>query len=97
MIVAVNSDFRCVRSTVEQSFFARKYLFVRSEHFPRFTSEFRRNIRQFLFQRRKRAAQGCAHALVNGALCHGVEWLRRERGIVTPRCECEMQFASPLP
>jgi hypothetical protein len=97
MVVAVNPDFRCVRSAIEQSFFARQYLFFRSEHFPRFTSEFRRNIRQFLLQRRKRAAQGCAHALVNRALCHSVEWLRRERGIVIPRCKCEMQLPGPLP
>src|SRR4029077_3860085 len=85
-----------VRSAIEQSLFARQYLFFRSEHFPRFTSEFRRDIRQFLFQRRTRAAQGCAHALVNGALCHGVEWLRRERRVIPPRRECEMQLAGPL-
>ena len=73
MVVAVNPDFRGVISTIEQSFFAGQYLFFRSEHFSGFTAEFRRDIRQLLLQRRKRASQGCAHALVNGALGHGVE------------------------
>ena len=96
MVIAVNPDFCGVRSTIEQLFFARQYLFFRSKHFPGFTSELRGDIRQFLLQRRKRAAQRCTHALVSGTLRHGVEWFRRERGIVTSRCQCEMQFAGPL-
>src|SRR5262245_65634608 len=96
MIVAVNPNFRGMRSAVEQSFLARQYLFFRSEYFPGFASKFRRDIRQFLLQGCKRPAQRCSHALVNGALCHRVKWLWRERGVVTPRCECEMQFTGPL-
>ena len=39
MIVAVNPDFRGVGAAIEQSFFARQYFLLCSEHFLRFISK----------------------------------------------------------
>src|SRR5262249_32553199 len=44
VIVAMNADFRGIRATVEQPFFAREYFLFGAEHFLRLVTESRRKV-----------------------------------------------------
>src|SRR5262249_20837375 len=83
MIIAVDANFRGVSTAIEQPFFACEYFLFRREHLLRFISKCPGEIWQFLFEKRKRAPQRCAHVLVNRALRHGAKRFRRERGTVS--------------
>ena len=96
MVVAVNPDFCRIRATIEKPFFAPEYFLFRSEYFFGFVSKCFGQVRQFLFEKRERASQRCAHGLINRALRHGIERLGRKGGIVHAGGERKVQLTCSL-
>src|SRR4030095_15866268 len=96
MVVAVNPDFRGIGATIEKPFFAPEYFLFRSEHFFGFVSKCFGQVWQFLFEKRERASQRCAHGLINRALRHGIERLGRKGGILHAGGERKVQLTCSL-
>ena len=96
MIIAVNPDLGGAGAAIEQQFFLGENFLLRRQNFFGFFAKRFRQIRQLLLQEGKGAAKQSAHRLINGALRHGVERLRRKRAIIRVRSKRAMQFAGAL-
>src|ERR1700716_1411312 len=96
MIIAVDADFRGVAAAIEQQFFLAENLFLGGENFLGFFPEFFGQVGQLLLQQGEGATQRSSHVLINRALRHGVERLRRKRAIVAIGSKRVMQLAGAL-
>src|SRR5205807_10142183 len=96
VIVAVNPNLGRVRTAIEDTLLLRENSFFRGEDLRGFVAKSVRQRGRFFFEPSKVAAQTGTHVLVNGALRHGVELLRRESALVGADGQSTMQFAGAL-
>ena len=92
----MDPDLGRVRTAIEDALLLREDLFFRGEDLRGFVAKSIGQRGHFFFEQGKVAAQRGTHVLVNGALRHGIELLRRESALVGADGQSAMQLAGAL-